>query len=238
MKEEEIFGQAIREIEKNDLAQKAVIIVYGENWHLGVIGIVASKITRNYSRPAIVISIENDMAFGSARSLENINILDMLADSSEFLQRYGGHSMAAGLSLTRSNLEKFLRKFEESAEKRLCGVQLSPKINVDGELALTDIRREFFDVLPRLEPFGFGNANPIFRMNKLRLETLMPATPLHSRGVLSDTGGNKISFIAFNIAMDEFRSLSSLDAVVTPQMNKFRGETSPQLQIHDFRSSL
>jgi single-stranded-DNA-specific exonuclease len=236
--EENIFNQALKEIDNQNLAECRTITVYGENWHLGVIGIVASRMAKEFCRPTVVFSIQGETAFGSARSVGKVNILEMLSENSVLFHRYGGHMMAAGISMSANKLCEFRKSFEDSAAKRLNNAVGSPEFEFDGEIFLGDLLHDgFFESLHLIEPFGYGNANPVYRINRLRVEKLMPAARIHSRGTLIDERGENISFIAFNFDNDSFRNIRLMDVIATPQMNKFRSENSPQLQIHDFKTS-
>nr|HPN84851.1 single-stranded-DNA-specific exonuclease RecJ [Victivallales bacterium] len=237
-KEGEISRQVQAEIEKiKDVDSAASIVVHGEDWNLGVIGIVASKISKEFSRPTIIFSVKGDIAHGSARSVDNMNILELLSESSSMLERYGGHAMAAGLAIKTSKLCEFREHFEESVKKRSTDYSRKPKINIDGIVDLSDMNEEFFKEIPRLEPFGYGNNSPSYRINRLKIKQVMPAANIHSRGILFDEKNRELPFIAFHCGTDELQGIEMFDVAATPQLNNFRGKISPQLQIHDFKPS-
>ncbi len=232
-KEGEITHEA--QVKIKDIADNASIVIYGENWNLGVIGIVASKIAREYNRPTIIFSIQGDIAYGSARSVENVNILDIFSELAALLERHGGHAMAAGLAIKTSNLEEFCGRFEESTRKHAGLESRIPKINIDGMIDFSEINAEFFEFLPRLEPFGYGNNSPTYRINKLHVKQIMPAAQIHSKGVLANERNREFPFIAFNFSMTDIQKMGFFDIIATPQINSFRGQNSPQLQVYDFK---
>jgi len=223
----------------SNLQDRSTIVIFGEGWNLGVIGIVASKFAREYNRPTIIFSVdkEKNLAYGSARSVNDINILEILSESSQFLERFGGHAMAAGLTVKNSELLNFIDCFEQSTKKRLSPDSIIPQINVDGIVTLSEINDSFFSYLPKLEPFGYGNSHPLFRINRLHLKCISPAGQNHSKGVLSDDFDREIQFIAFNKSIHEFKINELIDVAAIPQINNFRGKAYYQLQIIDFKSS-
>lgn len=222
-----------------NIENRSTVVVSGEGWNLGVIGIVASKFAREYNRPTIIFSIdkEKNLAYGSARSVNDINILELLSESAGLLERFGGHAMAAGLTLKYSDLPRFVESFENSASNRISPELRIPHINIDGVASLSEINSAFFNFLPNLEPFGYGNNYPVFRFNRLHIKYANPAAQIHCRGMLSDDFGRRIQFIAFNRKSEELKSNGLIDVLATPQMNNYRGNSYPQLQIIDFKPS-
>jgi single-stranded-DNA-specific exonuclease len=233
--EAEIYSNALLQLKESRKHQNAILVA-GENWHLGVIGIVASKLAREFNAPAIVLSIEGEVASGSGRSVENFNLIELLSDSSDLLLQYGGHPMAAGLSLKKKDLMGFFDNFAESIEKT--GIQqYIPSFEIDGEVSLSELDQKFFSSLEKLEPFGCGNPEPLYKINNLVPSNVTSAALKHSKGRLRDSNNNSMSFIAFNIDTKSLPTASHWDIVATPQINSFRGENSFQLQIKDIRPS-
>ncbi|OGV40173.1 MAG: single-stranded-DNA-specific exonuclease RecJ [Lentisphaerae bacterium GWF2_49_21] len=237
-KEESIINEANMDLKnKMNLSECSSILVSGSDWHQGVIGIVASRFAKEHNRPAIVFSINGDVALGSGRSVEGINILDVLAKCSDLLDRFGGHPMAAGLCLKTSNLPEFNRRFELAVQEAT-GKKLSiPRLAIDGEIDLSDLNKDFFSVLEKLEPFGYCNAQPLFRINGLEPFKIAKAASYHSRGFLKDKRENILQFIAFNRNVESLPTQTLWDVVASPQLNKFRGDSIPQLQIMDLDPS-
>ena len=237
-KEEEIISAVSAQIkEKVDLAGNFSVIVAGADWHQGVIGIVASRLAKEHHRPSVVFSINGDLALGSGRSVDNINILDVLLECSDLLERYGGHPMAAGMCIKTGRLEEFNLRFEASVQKITNKKHAPPQLSIDGEVEMRELNGEFFSILEKLEPFGHCNSQPLFRINGLQPFKILPAAANHCRGYLKDRRENIIPFIAFNRTVSSLPQNPLWDIVASPQMNKFRGESNPQLQILDLCQS-
>ena len=144
------------------LKQARATVVFHPDWHRGVIGIVASRLTEVFYRPTIVFTQAGDMVTGSARSVKNFDIYDAIDACSDLLEHFGGHKFAAGLSMKRENLELFSQRFEEIVTERLEGVELIPELMIDAELPFFSINSRFFNILKQFSPFGPGNLAPLF----------------------------------------------------------------------------
>jgi single-stranded-DNA-specific exonuclease len=215
---------------------KNAVLVAGEGWHLGVVGIVASKLSRDFNQPAIVLSIDGDSASGSGRSIGGINLIDVLAPASDLLIQYGGHQMAAGLSLKTENIEKFFQRFDDL----IAAMGLKhyiPSLDIDGNVDFTELDENFFEHLKKLEPFGCGNPEPIYRFNNLSIDYISPLAEKHTRGVFRDKNNLTMDFIAFNRHISEWPKGRNIDVVGTPKINMFRGYRTFQIQVKDLRPS-
>jgi single-stranded-DNA-specific exonuclease len=137
-------------------------VIYHPDWHKGVIGIVASRLTESYYRPTIVLTLSNGLITGSARSVRDFDIYEAVDACSDFLEHFGGHKFAAGLSLKPENLELFSTSFETAVRERLQGIELFPVLEVDSLLPLSKINSRFYNVLKQFAPFGPGNMAPLF----------------------------------------------------------------------------
>ena len=156
--------QAIQMIEQDIELQKAKsTIVYNPDWHKGVIGIVASRLTEHYYRPTVVLTLSGDLITGSARSIKDFDIYDAIDSCSDLLEHFGGHKYAAGLSLKPENLQLFLERFEKVVTEKIEGRDLVPEIEIDAEIPLNAIHSRFNNVLKQFAPFGPGNMSPLFR---------------------------------------------------------------------------
>ena len=144
------------------LADKRSIVLYNEDWHRGVIGIVASRLTELFYRPSVVLTKTNDIATGSARSVADFDVYKAIESCRDLLDNFGGHSYAAGLSLKVENIEEFTRRFEEYVAENILPTQTEANIYIDEELAFKDINIKFHNDLKRFEPFGPDNLKPIF----------------------------------------------------------------------------
>ena len=144
------------------LADKRSIVLYNEDWHRGVIGIVASRLTELFYRPSVVLTKTNDIATGSARSVADFDVYKAIESCRDLLDNFGGHSYAAGLSLKVENIEEFTRRFEEYVSENILPTQTEANIYIDEELAFKDVNFKFYNDLKRFEPFGPDNPKPIF----------------------------------------------------------------------------
>ena len=145
-----------------DLADKRSIVLYNEDWHRGVIGIVASRLTEIFYRPSVVLTKTNDIATGSARSVADFDVYKAIESCRDLLDNFGGHSYAAGLSLKVENIEEFTRRFEEYVSENITPNQTEANIDIDEELTFREINFKLYNDLKRFEPFGPDNLKPVF----------------------------------------------------------------------------
>ena len=237
--ENEIYLEAAEQIATHEVhgELEGAALVAGKDWHQGVIGIVASRLSRDYFRPSIVLSIEGDTASGSGRSIGNISLIDLLNDTSDYLLQYGGHPLAAGLSLETTKIPDFFKAFNKTLKKYSTPDTFIPAIDFDGEIQLYGLDDEFFTHLQKLKPFGCGNREPILRINRLTPQYIASAAEKHTRGTLLDRDSRAIKFIAFNQDITTMPKSKCWDVLATPQINVYRGTESYQLQIVDFKDS-
>lgn len=144
------------------LSEKKSIVVYDPSWVKGVIGIVASRLVEHFYKPSIVLTLSNGLLTGSARSVKDFDLYLALLQCSDLLDRFGGHTFAAGLSLKPENLEKFVEKFEQTVAATISETSIFPTIDIDEEISLDEINMDFFNIVKRFAPFGPGNMSPIF----------------------------------------------------------------------------
>ena len=230
-KEQEIYQEAKKQIEEElDLDKNYCILVAGEGWHQGVIGIVASRLARDYNRPAIVLTIQDDKAYGSGRSVGSLNLVKTLSKSTHLLERFGGHPMAVGVALDKSNIEKFYASLEDNIQVEIADMDLTEYISYDGEAELEELSDDFFQYLKQLGPFGHSNPKPVFRFNDLELVKSFPVGDRHTRGTFRNQKHTQIDFIAFNFSQDQFNA-ALLDVLATPQINTYGHVSKPQLHI-------
>ena len=213
------------------------VVVWSDVWHQGVVGIVASRLARRYHRPCVVLTRDtNGQLTGSARSVRRLDLVRLMEKCRSSLIRFGGHAMAAGLSLEAENLEAFCESFEESVAQVLGVEAMKPQIDICGILGLEELTDVFFSELEMLEPFGHGNPEPVFVTHGVVAERAVLAGKSHTRGTVSDASGQRISFIAFGRLPEEFPE-SPWSLVYSPQLNHYAGRTTPQLRIIDVRAS-
>lgn len=236
--EKRIFEEALSKIEKQHLDQNNVIVVGSENWHHGVIGIVASKITELYFKPSILICFEGNEGKGSGRSIPGFDLHEALCESSEYLEKYGGHEMAVGLSLKKENFQKFADKFEEIAKKAHTE-EIESVINIDEEITLKDVNIETVESLKALEPFGEANKLPVFIYKNLKIDSIRALSEgKHLKLTLKD-GNTIINGIGFNMGKyaEEFRISDKIDVLGVLEINSFNGRDTIQINMRDIRKS-
>jgi len=158
--------QALEIIESNEeILKSKTTVVYRPDWHQGVVGIVASRLTDSYYRPTIVLTQNNSLITGSARSVKDYDIYDAIDSCSDLLEHFGGHKYAAGLSLKSENFDKFKKRFNEYVDETITEEMLTPEIEIDLKINLNDINSKFYRIHRQFAPFGPGNMKPIFQTN-------------------------------------------------------------------------
>jgi len=212
-----------------------VIVIAKEDWHQGVLGIVASKLADRFYRPAIVISINENLCKGSARSIQNFHLFDALMDSKELLDSFGGHAHAAGLLITKDNIDEFRKSINKLASDRLDLEDLLPSTDIDLELNFADLNEPLVKELELLEPFGMANPEPLFYTRGLNLKG---EVQLLNRGTLkfwATDGVTTRQIIAFRMSSlkDSLPQAASFDLVYTPKIDNWRQEESMILEAKD-----
>ena len=236
--ERKIFEQAIDKIETNKLDKNNAIVIGEEGWHHGVIGIVASKITDLYYKPSILICFEGESGKGSGRSIPGFDLHEALCDSSNYLEKYGGHEMAVGLSLEKSKFNEFKEKFEDIAQKANIEEFVSV-VNLDKEITLKDLSVENIQSLKLLEPFGEANKTPIFIYRNLKIDSIRALSEgKHLKLTLKD-GNSIINAIGFNMGKysEEYLIGDKIDVIGVLEINSFNGVDMVQINMKDIRKS-
>lgn len=238
--EDKILDEALEYIEtKLDPKREKVLVVCGQGWHHGVIGIVSSKITERYNRPSIVISVEEDgTGKGSARSIRSFNLYKALCACEDLMDRFGGHEMAAGLTIQVSRIEELRRRINEYADSVLTEADMMPCIRVDAFLQRGDITLESVRELARLAPFGEANPNPVFGYMALKITDIQAlGGGRHLKLRLRD-GNFAAEAIGFNMGelAGRYSAGDAVDLVFTPDINVWNGNERLQLNIKDIRS--
>ena len=239
----DITEEAIRHINQSELEpSKKTTVLFNANWHKGVIGIVASRLTESFYRPTIILTESNGLATGSARSVEGFDLYYAISQCSEFLENYGGHKYAAGLTLKIENIEPFKQKFERIVRETIDDEMLTPQINIDAKIKLTDITPDLYHMLQKFAPFGPNNTIPVFMTEKV---TNFIGTKRVGRNnehlklvVVDDTRVcNDRSGIAFGMG-EAFSRISKgeyFDICYTLQENEFMGKSDIQMMIRDLK---
>lgn len=236
--EKAIYEDAVSKIEKENIENKNSIVVGGYNWHHGVIGIVSSKVTEKYYKPSILLCFEDGIAKGSGRSIQGFDLYEGLTKCSEFLDKFGGHAMAVGLTLNKENFENFKDKFEKIAEEANIK-EMVPTIYIDEEVKLKDISMDLVKSLSVLEPFGEANKVPLFLIKNLKIDSIRALSEgRHLKLSLRDESVviNAIGFDIGNLA-EEYKIGDKIDVVGILEINSFNGFSSIQINIKDIRKS-
>ena len=238
-KEKLIYEDAVNQIEKNKLYENCAIVVGGDNWHHGVIGIVSSKITDLYFKPSILLCYEDDLAKGSGRSIPGFDLHDALMKCQDTIEKFGGHSMAIGITIKKDNFDKFSKELEQIAKSSKID-EIIPIINVDAKINLNEVNRETVESLKQLEPFGEGNKTPIFALKNLKVDSIRSLSEgKHIKMTLKD-GNSVVNAIGFNLGYlaDEYRIGDKIDVVGTLEINSFNGVDSLQINLKDVMKSI
>lgn len=233
----EIMEEAVACIEADKRLKYAkVIVVCGENWHHGVIGIVAARITEKYGRPSIVITFDGDKGTGSARSIEGFSVYDAIKACGDYLTHFGGHTMAAGLGIDRENVESFFRAINAFA---LSCEETVPTLMLDCKLNPAYINAQLAESLEALEPFGAGNPQPVFGIFGVRITGIKPVGDGKHLRMSFTKGNTQFCAMKFSTTLKElpYREGDTVDLAVKIDKNEFRGEIRASVQIKDMRFS-
>ncbi|MBL0225674.1 MAG: single-stranded-DNA-specific exonuclease RecJ [Geobacteraceae bacterium] len=234
--ERRIFDDAVAMVEScGRYPEIFSIVLASDQWHQGVIGIVASRLVERYHRPTILIALTEDgQGKGSGRSIPGFHLLDALTACSQHLARFGGHRYAAGLGLTESEVPAFAKAFEAAAARTLTGSDLVPRLTIDFEVLPGDVTKELALGLKLLEPFGMGNPEPLLLLRRMTVVERRTVGEGHLRLRLKRDGFSFVA-IAFNLADREVSG--SIDVVFYPEMNEWNGSSTLQLRVKDLRTA-
>ena len=221
-------------------------VLFKEDWHKGVIGIVASRCIEKYYRPTIILTESNSKATGSARSVVDFDIYEAIAECSDLLEQFGGHKYAAGLTLSVENVPAFQAKFEAVVKSRIQEVHRKPVIEVDDELLLDQINFKFYNILKQMAPFGPGNTEPIFKISNVKARNVTVLKDKHLRFEIEQDGQVTTPVcLGFGMAdrakdpelttVNMLQSKMSFDIVAEMRQNVFRDKSSLQLYVKDIK---
>lgn len=240
----EITRQALEMIELNpELKNSKSTVLYNPEWHKGVIGIVASRLTESYYRPTVILTESNGVITGSARSVKDFDVYDAIDACSEYLDHFGGHKYAAGLSLKPENLDKFRMAFEETVANTITDNMLIPEVEIDDELQLSQITQKFFRILKQFAPHGPGNMSPVFlTRGVIDKNSARVVGRKHLKMIVShpDEPGKSFNAIAFQQA-HQFEAVSwgkYFDIVYQVEENEWNGTRTLQLNVKDIKTYL
>ncbi|MCK6650060.1 MAG: DHH family phosphoesterase, partial [Bacteroidia bacterium] len=236
-----ITQQALSMIDGNvELIQRKSTVLFNPDWHKGVVGIVASRLTEKYYRPTIILTESNGKATGSARSVKDFDVYDAIEACSDLLEQFGGHKYAAGLTLKLENIEAFQKRFEEVVSSTIEEHMLIPEIEIDAEIELNQITPKFYRILKQFAPFGPGNMAPIFMTRHLVDKGYVRIVGTnHLKLDIQSALNPRESFPAIGFGLGEY-----FDAILRKQIfsscytideNTFNGVTNLQLNVKDIK---
>lgn len=238
--EQEILEEACSKIDTGRLAETdRVIVLSSSKWHHGVIGIVASRITEKYGKPCVLISCESDEAKGSCRGIAGFNMFEALSYCEDILLKYGGHELAAGLTISKDNIEKLREKINKFAKESYNTNIFVEEILYDSKITEKDITLELTEALELIEPCGMGNPTPLFMVEKVKIEKLAYfGNDKHIR-LRFVKKGFSVMVVGFGLGSNSnIRMLQDGDmvnAIVTPYTNIYNGKKTPALRLKDIK---
>lgn len=227
-----------------DLDNDKILVLEDDNWHHGIIGIVSSRITEKFNLPSVLISFKNeisgsdpDVGKGSARSIKGMNLVSALSSCADLLQKFGGHELAAGLSVRRSNLPEFRRRINDYARKAFENVDLSKTLEIDCNIPPEEITVKLANELSYLEPFGLANPVPIFSSMDMKINSVISiGDGKHTKLLLERDGKNYVALM-FGTPTSTFSYIEGdlVDVAFNVDVNTFRNQQNVQMIIRDIR---
>ena len=232
--------EALVQIEKNKEQDRFTSVVFDENWHKGVIGIVASRLIETYYRPTLVFTKSGEMLAASARSVKGFDVYNALENCSEYIEQFGGHKYAAGLTLKPENYKSFKAQFEKVVEETIDPKMLIPEISIDSQISLSDITPKFYRILSQFAPFGPGNMTPVFMSEDIQdtgYGKQVGEDKSHLRFTATQHGSGKIVGIGFGLGehIELIKNKKPFKAAYTIDENEWNGNVSLQLKLKDIK---
>ena len=220
---------------EGQIDDRRTLLLWGENWHQGVLGIVASRLVEKYHRPSLVVGVKDGIATGSGRSIDGFNLYQALSRLRSLFHKFGGHAYAAGFRLDEGNLEILKREMEGLAEKEMTDEDLVPTIEVDSDLLLKEIGHEMIDQITALSPFGEKNPEPVFRARSLHVSGSRVVGERHLKLRVCQ-GETTLEAIGFGFGHRHPLNGKRVDMIFTPGLNRWQGSEKIQLKIVDLRA--
>lgn len=236
--EEETLRQALDLISRDVNFKEHYVIVLGQDgWHEGVLGIVASKIMDRFYRPTIIISWDEKLGKGSARSIDKFHIFEALSGCAEFLESFGGHQHAAGLTILKDNIDKFRSQINQIAKKTLSDLDLIPSLDIDAQVPLSTLDVDLVSAIENLEPFGVGNPYPLLCSRNLEIKSKPTIVGKDTIKFWVTDGKLTAQAIGFGQAnlFDLIREANSIDLVYSPSIDDWHKPAEIQLEIKDLK---
>ncbi|MCX2678952.1 single-stranded-DNA-specific exonuclease RecJ [Galbibacter sp. EGI 63066] len=238
--DKQITEEAILQIKENNEEEHMTTVVYNENWHKGVIGIVASRLTETYYRPTLVFTKSGEKLAASARSVKGFDVYNAIEACEDCLEQFGGHKYAAGLTLLIDQYEKFKEKFEKTVAETIDKRLLTPEITIDAEIDLNEISPKFYRILKQFAPFGPGNMTPVFMTQNLQdtgYGKTVGKENDHLKLTVTQNNSPKIGAIGFNLGnkIEKAANRKPFSAVYSIDENEWNGKTNLQLKLRDIK---
>jgi single-stranded-DNA-specific exonuclease len=235
---ERLITEEAERIIETQFSAHAGIVLFAENWHPGVVGIVAGRVTRKYNRPCVVLGNEGEMAKGSGRSVDGVNLVDVLGTCCEHLSSWGGHPMAVGVALPKLHLESFRARFADAVRAHAGGDIAEARLDLAAWLVPEQITERLMEELDSLHPFGQGNPEPVFGVRGVVLQNAPEVfKELHFRFHFEDGRGRRLHGVAWKMAHRLPPIGSPIDLAVELKWNHFNGRKLLQLGLIDWRAS-
>lgn len=236
-----ITQEALKQIEELKEQERLTTVVYNENWHKGVIGIVASRLTETYYRPTLVFTKSGDKLAASARSVRGFDVYNALENCSEFIEQFGGHKYAAGLTLKEENYEAFKQAFEDEVSKTIDRNLLVPEVTIDAKIDLNDITPKFYRILKQFAPFGPENMTPVFMTDNLKdtgYGKCVGEDKSHLRITVTQAQSNSFVAIGFGLGnkVDLICDKKTFKTVYSIDENVWNDTVSLQLKLRDIKA--
>ena len=240
--DKQITKEALLQIEENNEQNRFSTVVYQENWHKGVIGIVASRLVENYYRPTIVFTKSGEKLAASARSVKDFDVYNALEACAEHLEQFGGHMYAAGMTLLEKNYENFKNAFEKVVQETIHPDLLTPEISYDAEIELSEINPKLMRLLKQFEPFGPENMTPLFLAKGLTdsgYAKTLGSDNEHLKVFVKQGNSESFGAIGFGLGnkLDLVTNKNKFDAIFSLEENEWKDTVTLQLQLRDINSS-
>jgi len=236
---QEMTKEALEKSEKEVEKEDRILIYFDEDIHEGIVGLVAGKLQEKFHIPSLVITKLDEELRGSARSILGFNVTQALEESSEFLDRFGGHAQAAGFSLKEKNLKKFIKKMQEIAKRDIIDEMLISELKIDMVISTEDISYDLLNAINKLKPYGYGNSKPKLMMSNLEVKTkrILGKRKNHMKLEIKGEGGNVISTILFSCEEDieKIKIGDMIDVVGSIYLNSWMGRDSLEFQVKEWK---
>ena len=238
--EQKMFKEALKYIEEHpEIENDDIIVIPHENWHHGIVGIVSSKITEKYYKPSILFAVDGDSAKGSGRSVNGFNLFGALEDSSDLLEKFGGHELAAGLTIKPENIEKFRKKINAFAKGATKNLNRVPEISLDAQIKVTYITLDTVHDINRLQPFGVNNPTPAFSVRDIKIHRISTMSDGKHLRMTLYKDGKYLDAVGFGMGeyYNMFEEGDFVDVAFALDINDYKGFQNVQLILKDMRKT-